>query len=116
LAVSLQSMTLSAVVAGANILHQTLSSLQTEEKFSAMYAQAQQATEQMNLDKPAPDIKRNPPLRYEHTANAEESHVFTTHQDKVRKLYFEALDILDSAAETRFSHPRLETLLTAGST
>ena len=72
--------------------------------------------EQMNLDKAAPDKKRNPPLHYEYTANPEESHVFTTHQDKVRKLYFEALDILDSAAETRFSHPRLETLLIAGST
>jgi len=47
-----------------------------------------------------------------HTATPEAAHVFASHQDKVRKLYFEALNMLDSAVEARFSDPRLETLLT----
>jgi len=71
LAVSLQNRTMafSAAVAGANILRHRVGhrvckrvgfplspvTMRTEEKFSAIYAQTQQAMEQMNLDKPAPD-------------------------------------------------------------
>ena len=87
LAVSLQSKTttLSAAVAGANILRQTLSFMRTEEKFSAIYAQAQRAMEEMDLDKPAPERRHKLPLHYEHTDNPEAAHVFVTHQEKCER-------------------------------
>ena len=85
--------------------------MRTEEKFLEMYATAERAMEEMQLDEPTMERRRQPPLRYEHTTTPETAHVFATHQDKVRKMYFEALDMLHSAVNTRFSHPRMESLL-----
>ena len=113
LAINLQSktMTLSAAVTGARLLRQTLLAMRTEEKFLEMYATAERAMEEMQLDEPTMERRRQPPLRYEHTTTPETAHVFATHQDKVLKMYFEALDMLHSAVNTRFSHPRMESLL-----
>jgi len=76
-----------------------------------MYAAVQRAMEELNLDAPATQRCRNPPACLEQTPNPEAAHNFATHEDKVRKLYFEALDLLDNAIEERFSHPGLQSLL-----
>jgi len=115
LAISLQSktMSLSAAVNAAKVLQRTLTSMRSDEKFTAIYADAQRIKEQLGLDESVSHRRRKPLVRYELIASTEVPYNFPSHLDMVRKAYFEAIDMLHATIEARFSHPRLQQLLAA---
>jgi len=54
---------------------------------------------------------RRTPARFELTSNPSAAHKFSIHAARIRMQYFEALDILITAVEERFSQPDIEQLL-----
>jgi hAT family C-terminal dimerisation region len=109
-----KSMNLSSATTGARILCGTLSKMRCDENFAAIYKKAELAMEQLQLKPPKLESvhrRRRTPARFELTSNPSAAHEFSTHAERIRMQYFEALDILITAVEERFNQPGIEQLL-----
>ena len=107
-------MNLSSAKTGARILCGTLIKMRCDENFAAIYEKAELAMEQLQLKPPKLESlhrRRRTPARFELTSNPSAAHEFSTHSERIRMQYFEALDILIKAVEERFNQPGIEQLI-----
>ena len=99
---------------GARVLCGTLSKMRSGENFAAIYEKAELAMQKLQLKPPKLESlhrHRQTPARFESTSNPSAAREISTHAERIRMQYFEALDILIAAVNERFSQPGIDQLL-----
>lgn len=109
LAKSLQSsvLTASGALEGVRLLTKRLDDLRSEERFEDIYKDVENLADKLDLKYPSEPRKRKPPRRLEQIENPEPP-VDLTMKTRLRKIFFEALDLLKNELESRFDQQSLK--------
>ena len=87
----------------ATLTLETLSRMRSEDKFSEFFGLVEEKASREGVEEPSLPRRRKMPKRYEQGSGA---HFFPeTNQQRYRKVYFEALDLVVNCVKTRFDQP-----------